>query len=299
MITINIKDGLHAGASVNIDKDKVYILIGKNGSGKSKLLKSIKQLVPDAILLNGNFERVAEITSIDSRQALGEHKSHQFPMHIATLVALDPTVLKIFQYYFKILFDADLNIAGNQFTIGNFTLPEEADGLKSIFNLLYYLVSDHELILLDEPERFFHPTMKTVFISLVSEIAKKYNKTIIIASHSKEVIRFDLDNIEVWLLSPAIINLKIWMSGLSVAAYSSAKEKNQFIDWVTYHTEVFFSKSIGLVEGVSDQIVLAAIKNKLSVKYNFENIVICHVAASHHEGGGKSRLHKMQSFLQL
>lgn len=51
------------------------------------------------------------------------------------------------------------------------------------------------------------------------------------------------------------------------------------------------------MEGVSDQIILDALKNKLSFHFSLENISINHVASSHHESGGKSRLHKFQSFL--
>lgn len=101
---------------------------------------------------------------------------------------------------FKTLFDDELTIEGGNFKLCLHILHTEADGLKPIFNLLYYLVSLYKIIILDEPERFLHSSMRIVFISLISEGVKNYGKIIIITSHFTESIRYDLDNVKTLLL---------------------------------------------------------------------------------------------------
>lgn len=299
-ITITIEGGLHSNVEVTLDEGNVYVLIGKNGAGKSRLLQGIKnsdRTGSNIILLSGSYESVSQPTNVNLEEARLSQIQTLSPVHVQSAVSADPTMTKIFQYFFRVLFDADITFNARSFQINGFELYQEADGYRAIFNLLYYLISDHRVILLDEPERFFHPTMKSVFISLVSEIAKNYNKVIVLTSHSDEAVRFDLDNVSIWLLKPQVIKLNSWLGNITHPGYPNARDKQQFIDWITHHTEVFFAKSNCLVEGVSDEIVLEAIRNKLALKYNLENISVSHVAASNHEAGGKSRLHKFQAFL--
>lgn len=297
---ISLNDEPHNGKTITIKENSVTILVGKNSAGKSRILRSIKNQKSPSVLLSNNYENVQEINTINPTQAKQQQVENHSPVQVSSTIAADPVLTKIFTYFFKTLFDIDLQIEGSRFKAGNHFIETEADGLKSLFNLIYYLVSSHKLILLDEPERFLHPSMKNVFINMLSEVAKNYQKTIVISSHSNLSVRYDLDNVHIFQVqkNPSkIIDIKNWLSNLTHSVYTSKKDQQSFIDWFYYHTETLFSKNVCLVEGVSDQIVLDAIKNKLSFHFSLENISINHVASSHHEAGGKTRLHKFQSFL--
>lgn len=298
---LTLNDGPHTGQTITIKDNSVTILVGKNSAGKSRILRSIKNHKNNsAVLLSNNYENVQEINTINPAQAKQDQVNEQRPIQVSSIIAADPVLTKIFTYFFKTLFDIDLKIEGSRFKAGAHFIDTEADGLKSLFNLIYYLVSSHKLILLDEPERFLHPSMRNVFINMLSEVAKNYQKTIVLSSHSSLSVRYDLDNVFIFQVqkNPSkLIDIKNWISTLTHATYTSNRDQQAFVDWFYYHTDTLFSKSVCLVEGVSDQIVLDALKNKLSFQYSLENISINHVASSHHETGGKGRLHKFQSFL--
>jgi predicted ATP-dependent endonuclease of OLD family len=299
-MNISLNEEPHYGKSITINENSVTILVGKNSSGKSRILRSIKNQNQSSVLLSNNYENIQEINTINPTHAKQQQVENYSPVQVSSIIAADPVLTKIFAYFFKTLFDIDLQIDGSRFKAGKHFIDSEADGLKSLFNLIYYLVSSHKLILMDEPERFLHPTMRHVFINMLSEVAKNYQKTIVISSHSNISVRYDLDNVFIFQVqkNPSkLTDIKEWLINLKDAKYTYKKDQQAFLDWFHYHTDILFSKNICLVEGISDQIVLNAIKNKLSFHFNLENININHVASSHHETGGKTRLHKFQTFL--
>lgn len=298
---IKINHPPHHGQTIDIQNNSVTILVGKNAAGKTIILQAIKdQLNQEAVLLRTNYENVEGITTINRNAIDRQQIDSTVPNQVASIVAADPELHVIFQFFFKALFESELKIESGQFHSSETNLALEGDGMKSLFNLIYYLISPHKYILLDEPERFLHPSMRGIFISMLSEVARNYEKTIVLSSHSNLSIRFDLDNVEVIHVqkNPSkLTSIKEWVENLSVSEYNDPKQIHQFKDWFYYHTNILFCKNVILVEGVSDQIVLESLRSKLSFQYGLENISINHVASSHHESGGKGRLHKIQSFL--
>jgi len=284
--------------SINLHESGVTVLIGRNGSGKSKILNGIKSGKGEhVVFLRGNYENVENIETISLTNVEANQRREGVPVGVSSIVASDPHLLKIFQFFFKSLFNKELKIEGNRFKVNDYFLNEDADGYKAIFNIIYYLISPHKFILLDEPERFFHPSLSTIFLNMLSEIAKNYQKTIVISTHSSQLIRFDLPNVYMYRVSndpPKLDNISDWIMNSSTDKYNTPKQKEIFLDWFYYHSDLIFSSVLILVEGVSDQIVMSALKQRLSIENKFETIVIKYVASSHHEDGGKSRLHKMQ-----
>ncbi|MEK0336882.1 MAG: AAA family ATPase [Nitrosopumilus sp.] len=293
--------GPQNGLEITIPENSVTVLVGKNGAGKTKILESIKsQKGQNVVLLKGNYENVRNIETINLESTEREQENNQNPINVASIVGANPELLSIFKFYFKSLFDIELTVSNSQFKTGDYAINQEADGFKSLFNLIYYLISPHKFIVLDEPERFFHPSLSTIFINIVSEITKNYEKRIVISTHSPGLMRFDLDNLVIYRISkdPAeITNIREWTNSVKSDDYPQPKHKNTFLDWFYFHSDLVFSSSILLVEGVSDQIILNALKQQISFEYRLESVSIKHVASSYHESGGKSRLHKFQSFL--
>ncbi|MFY0602444.1 MAG: AAA family ATPase [Flavobacteriaceae bacterium] len=298
---ITINDAPQDGEIITIPQGMVTILIGENGSGKSKILESIKkQKKNEVILLKNNYQNVSRIENINIEQTITEQKQRQNPINVASIVAGDPELFQIFQYYFKAFFNLDLTIEGNNFKTGNHNMIAEADGLKSMFNIIYYLISPHSFILLDEPERFFHPSLSLMFLNLISGIAKNYDKRIVITTHSPKMMRFEIANTKIYRINKnpsEILDINNWISNLNNENYQNTRHKSIFKDWFYFHSELIFAKSVLLVEGVSDQIVIDALKQRLSFDSFLESVTIEHVASSNHEGGGKAKLHKIQTFL--
>jgi predicted ATPase len=290
-----LTEGPQNGKQITVPLGQLCIIIGKNAAGKSRILNSIRAQQREFLFLQGNYEAVQGISTVNLESLKGEQMRSTSPTGTASVVSADKDLLPIFQYFFKTLFNTDLTIDGSNFMVNGRILQEEADGVKAVFNLFYYLLSDHETLLLDEPERFFHPTMRSVFISILAEVAQQYNKRIIITSHSTDSIRFDLPNVIIYRASKdgQIINIGDWLGSVT---YGNNAKRQQFQDWFKFHSRILFSESLCLVEGVSDEIVLSALKQKFALELGFENIAIEHVANSTHDGGGKSRLHKIQAY---
>lgn len=114
-------------------------------------------------MLKGNYENVRNIETINLESTEREQENNQNPINVASIVGANPELLSIFKFYFKSLFDIELTVSNSQFKTGDYAINQEADGFKSLFNLIYYLISPHKFIVLDEPERFFHPSLSTIF----------------------------------------------------------------------------------------------------------------------------------------
>lgn len=303
MATFTIDKGPHKGKEIMIHDNSVHILVGKNGAGKSQMLGALINKMSDAVHLNREFEAVSGISNVVNMGELeNEQKKTRNPHQVSSIVAGEPYLRTISELFFQILFDAKLDLDKNNFKIGDFPLSANADGFKSIFNLIYYLISPHKTILMDEPERFLHPSLRSLFISLLSVIAAKYEKKFIIATHSPSLMRFDLDNVFIYQLhnSPSkneILDLKSWIENLSETNTDERRNKRVFKDWFYYHSDIVFSGKVVLLEGVSDQIILEALRQKLSYNLNAEDLCFKFVACSRHEAGGKSRLHKIHKIL--
>ncbi|NQT79224.1 MAG: AAA family ATPase [Candidatus Aminicenantes bacterium] len=299
-ITINSEP--HKGKVIEIHDYAVHIFVGKNGTGKSRLLKSLKEMWrADAVHLTRNFEGVPSIQAASIEGIIKTQANDPAPHQVSSVIAADLNLKHIMQYYFQLLLNTELTQQGNDFKSGDFGLPNDADGFKSIFNLIYYIISPHKIILMDEPERFLHPSLRSFFISILSVIAKKYKKNIFIATHSPSLIRFDLDNVYTYQLSRSpnkIIDLKQWLENLPANTPPEQQYKKSFQDWFYYHSDIVFSNKVVLLEGISDQIVMEALKQKLCYELKVEDLCFKSVACAIHEPGGKSRLYKIQNVLK-
>lgn len=290
----------HQNGTIKVFDNSVHLFVGKNGAGKSRVLTDLKNQLQNAVLLNQNFENVGQIQTVNPESASNEQIRQNNPSHVPSLASSDEEILNILKFIFKSLFDSELQVSQNEFNVDEYRLRQNADGFKSVFNLFYYLISPHKILLLDEPERFLHPSLRSIFISLVSEIAMNYEKKIFISTHSSDLMRFDLKNVHLYNFKKKpykIVNLNNWKRSLTDKQYSAQKHKTAFLNWFYHHSDIVFSDYSILVEGVSDQIILESLRKKFSFLLNLENVSINYVASSYNEQGGKSRLPKIQAFL--
>lgn len=176
-------DSLHLPAGV-------YILIGKNGSGKSTFLKTLTGVIPPvsgAISLNG--------TSIHS------FSESERPKHIAFVQTQFPVVdfLRVSEYlalgrsphttFFGKLSKKDLSIVDEALeTIGiahltNRFTNELSDGERQMVAIARTFTQQTDIIALDEPTAFLDYQNKSEIIQKLIELGKSHGKCIVLSSH--------------------------------------------------------------------------------------------------------------------
>jgi iron complex transport system ATP-binding protein len=179
---------------INLEGGNVYILLGKNGSGKSTFLKTLSgQIKP--ISGNSSLEgkSIADISLID------------LPKQIAFVSSkLEETdYLKVYDYValarspytnsFGKLQSKDIEMIESALKMMNIEslhnrfINELSDGEKQLVAITKAFAQETSVILLDEPTAFLDYTNKVKVMQSLVRIAKDFNKCILISSHDLDV----------------------------------------------------------------------------------------------------------------
>ena len=165
--------------SINIEIGKITVIIGKNGSGKSTLLRCINCLINPTF---GSFK----------------HKyNNPFPMLFQNPITFQNTV----QYNYEILskikrikpcikwyqsFQLD--------KISKKKISEVSGGEQQKTYISRIMSIDPEVIIMDEPNKNLDKESNQKFIDHILD-EKRNNKTIIIASHDREIVKKAADKL--------------------------------------------------------------------------------------------------------
>lgn len=168
----------------------VYILIGRNGSGKSTFLKTLTGEIPP---LKG------EITL--NQKDVETISKHDLPKHIAFVPSRFPEVefLRAEEYvalgrsphtnYFGRMDDADrglIQMALQQLDIEHlkdrFT-NQLSDGERQLCAIARAFVQESPIIALDEPTAFLDYRNKAKLLAKLIELGKDFGKCIVLSSH--------------------------------------------------------------------------------------------------------------------
>lgn len=178
--------------SLEFEEGKIYGLIGRNGSGKSVLMKCIAGLVvatsgeinvfgkkigkeidiapntgiaieqPGLLLQKNAFENMRMLSALTQRPSNNEIS------HLISLVGLNPKDKK---------------------AVGNYSM-----GMKQRLSIAMALLNNPQLLLLDEPMSNLDKSGATEMRSLFKNLAKE-GKTILIATHVQEDVTELCDHI--------------------------------------------------------------------------------------------------------
>lgn len=274
----------------------VTVFIGANGTGKTQTLKAIKNFFiqhlglnkkvrylssnriglmeqyrswtgrsiynPNDYIVGGaidrgyrhNFETAAgDFFTLDEKKdvyiKVSERLSVMFKRHI---------YLKWDSGHLKVFFEK----AGSN---EEYSVAVEASGLVNIISILSALYDNEtEILLIDEPEVSLHPQLQSYLLREIINTSKKMNKTVIISTHSPEMIPFTKIQ--------SISNLVFFSENnipIQIAPDADELQSRKLKDFVMRMSQIyktgFFAKKILLVEGASDLIVSKYLSQKLDM----------------------------------
>ncbi|MFE4525829.1 ATP-binding cassette domain-containing protein [Cytobacillus firmus] len=165
------------------EKGKIYGVYGRNGSGKTMLLRAISGLIVPT----------SGIVNIDDKEL---HNDISFPPSIGVIIentSLLPqydayTNLKIISKIKKVATDEDINLAINRVGLdssNNLKVKKFSLGMKQRLSIAQAIFEKPNIILLDEPTNALDENGIALVRKMLLE-EKERGALIIIASHNKE-----------------------------------------------------------------------------------------------------------------
>ena len=175
---------------VQLECGKLYVLVGKNGIGKSTLLKTIsKQITP----ISGNI-------SIDGKN-IGGFSTRDLPKVLTFVPVYFPHMDYVrsrefisagrapYTNAFGRITDVDsdairdaISILGIESLQDRFT-SELSDGEKQLVAIAKAIAQKTPIILLDEPTAFLDYSNKKKVLSILKDTARSLNKCILLSAH--------------------------------------------------------------------------------------------------------------------
>ncbi|MBL4668772.1 MAG: ABC transporter ATP-binding protein [Flavobacteriales bacterium] len=199
--------------NINLESEtnKMIALFGRNGQGKSTLLKTISGLLPS---INGNFK----FEGIDILKLSEKERAKLLSIVSTTQTSIGGITVKDFIAFGRFPYTNWLGInttkdyqeIDNAITLckltnlANRNYDELSDGEKQKVNIARAIAQNTPLIILDEPTVHLDLINKIEVFKLLKELSNNHNKTIIISTHQIEYALQICD--EIWLINNAQVN---------------------------------------------------------------------------------------------
>jgi len=194
------------GCSVQVRRGTITGLIGPNGAGKSTLFNTISGLyAPDAGSVHFAGRRVDGLQPYDLVR-LGLAKTFQIPRELRNLTVLENLLLAatkvpgenlvrfVLRYSEGRRREREIQAMAEDLLefVGLYALRDEyaknlSGGQKKLLELTRALMSDPNLILLDEPVAGVNPTLASRILDLVVQL-RDQGKTIFLIEHDMDVV---------------------------------------------------------------------------------------------------------------
>jgi len=194
--------------NIELSTGNLVCLLGKNGIGKSTLLRTLTKVQPvlsGEVFINGT--ELEALTNIDLARILSLVLTERLPDSSLTVYELVALGRQPFTNWIGYLTTEDLEIIQVAFDktntnhLMNSKCYELSDGQLQKVLIARALAQNTPIIVLDEPTAHLdlHHTVNT--FSLLKNLAKEFNKTIIISTHETNLALQLAD--ELWLMSPS------------------------------------------------------------------------------------------------
>ncbi|MFA8341970.1 MAG: ABC transporter ATP-binding protein [Rhodothermaceae bacterium] len=173
-------ESLIKGLNIEVPKGAVYGFLGPNGAGKTTTIRLLTGLLKpgagEVLLFNDEDENL--LKSYSRIGAMIEEPALYF--HLTARENLEITAL--YRGVNKSRIDDVLEIVDLQNT-GNKRVKQFSTGMKQRLGIALALLSDPELIILDEPTNGLDPKGMIEVRELITRLANEENKTIFLSSH--------------------------------------------------------------------------------------------------------------------
>ena len=254
--------------------------VGTNASGKTQTLKVLRNKLKQTFGANKvrylSSNRIGEMEQYRSKTnqynysvdnyTVGDKQAKKIRQQIETstgdFFTMDERNRHIFIRWDAGKMQVFFGENGNE---KEYSVVAEASGLVNVISILAALFDEEvEFLLIDEPEVSLHPQLQSYLLREMKNAVKKYGKTIVISSHSAEMIELnkaeDLSNF-------VFFNNKELPKQISPSAPElSNKQLQDFLLRMSLiYNEGFFAKRILLIEGASDMIMCRYLCNRLDL----------------------------------
>ena len=189
---------------------ELVALIGRNGIGKSTLLRTIARLQP---ALSGKIEIAGKPLKHYSRSRMADIMSIVVtdPVNVAHLTVRQLVSLGCFPHSNWLgklskknidLIEDAMNMTGVS-KLANKNLHEISDGERQRAMIARALAQDTELILLDEPTAFLDMPNRFEIVNLLKRLTRTREKTILFSTHDLNIAMQEADKL--WLIEAGAI----------------------------------------------------------------------------------------------
>lgn len=179
------------GVNLQMEKGKIHILLGNNGSGKSTIINCMLKLLKydrGSITLDGEeIEELSNLVYFKKVSALLESSVNVYDNlsgeeNIRYFAGLNRINIKKFDKHLDYI---------KEFKLENHLDKKVGDysrGMKQKLSLIIALISDPDYLLLDEPTLGLDFESTNNIIKILKKLAIEQNKSILITSHQIDVI---------------------------------------------------------------------------------------------------------------
>ncbi len=194
--------------NIDLSKGNLVCLLGKNGIGKSTLLRTLTKVQP---ALSGEISinncNLKKLNNLDLSKSLSLVLTERLPESNLSVFELVALGRQPYTNWVGKLTDKDLHLINSAFEqthtihLMNSKYYELSDGQLQKVLIARALAQNTAIIILDEPTAHLdiHHTIET--FTLLKKLAKEFNKTIIVSTHE---INLALQLADVlWLMTPS------------------------------------------------------------------------------------------------
>ena len=194
-LTVGYHSPLISFSHMELSRETVYALIGRNGIGKSTFLKTLTgQLKPIDGAINLNNRLLSSITFSELPRFISYVES-RFPLvefltvydYIALGRSPYTNLLGKLQEEDKTVIDQTIAKLKIEHLRNRFT-SELSDGERQLISIAKAVVQQTDLIVLDEPTAFLDYANKEEVLSQLQEVAIQMNKCIVVATHDIDLV---------------------------------------------------------------------------------------------------------------
>ena len=296
--TLNVKvENIFGDQDVQITLySGLTIFVGTNASGKTQTLKKIRDIMRNEVGSNkvrylssnriGNMEqyrsKIDQYTYTTDDYTFGDKATKRARLQIETacgdFFAMDErkdVFIKVSERL-SVLFNRNIFIRwdagkmkvffGKTDSEQEYSVAAEASGLVNVISILAALFDESvEVLLIDEPEVSLHPQLQSYLLREMKNVVKKYNKTIIISTHSAEMIELNKASD---LCNYIFFRKNTLPKQISpdTPELNSVKLKEFLLRMSLIYSEGFLAKKVMLIEGSSDMILCRYLCNRLNLK---------------------------------